>query len=393
MKIQFLKNKKIIFIAAGTILILLAVLFTVNEVSKRTLKIAFYQIPDGTKEAMIKNIKPLESKPKFYTIDGSKPLSKKAFKKYSIIFTYNSKSLTEKSSLIKSVPEDTVSFLPSKIAASTKIENENYALPVLLDHFELAVYKTYRTQLNLKIPQTLKQLTSYLIAVNENASYPLLVIGADDNELWGFVSTFAESMFSSEQYEVLCKSLYEAQKTNQDIPYNLKLTLNEIKKLMHLGLMHPQWTQLTQKDAEYLLKDHRVGTLASTLSMHRKLPNVLTKYYEATIFPKDDTSSKFGVVCPQVCAVLTKNNLKTADGAAAVLHKLVSDDMQKNLSADTMLAPAASVGESVDSIADDIRFFAAAAPAGPLMTLSSASFTDPAQAHRYAEKIRAYLEQ
>ena len=80
MKIQFLKNKKIIFIAAGTILILLAVLFTVNAVSKRTLKIAFYQIPDGTKEAMIKNIKPFENKAKFYTIDGSKPLSKKAFK-------------------------------------------------------------------------------------------------------------------------------------------------------------------------------------------------------------------------------------------------------------------------------------------------------------------------
>ena len=393
MKIQFLKNKKIIFIVAAILALFAAILFTANAVSKNTLKIAFYQIPQATQEAIIKNIQLIEPKAKFYTLDGTKPLSNKLNKKYSLLFTYNSKSVSESISKIKPVPENAVSFLPTKIAAASRADGTQYALPVLLDHFELAVYKTYRTQLNLKIPQTLKQLTSYLIAVNENASYPLIVIGADDNELWGFVSTFAESMFSSEQYEVLCKSLYEAQKTNQDIPYNLKLTLNEIKKLMHLGLMHPQWTQLTQKDAEYLLKDHRVGTLASTLSMHRKLPNVLTKYYEATIFPKDDTSSKFGVVCPQVCAVLTKNNLKTADGAAAVLHKLVSDDMQKNLSADTMLAPAASVGESVDSIADDIRFFAAAAPAGPLMTLSSASFTDPAQVHRYAEKIRAYLEQ
>ena len=67
-------------------------------------------------------------------------------------------------------------------------------------------------------------------------------------------------------------------------------------------------------------------------------------------------------------------------------------EVQTELSAKTMLAPTASVAESSDSLSDDVRFWAAASPAGPLPSLKEAAFISPERVHSYADKIREYLK-
>ena len=396
-------KKMPVIIAAISAAVILTTLITVKILSRNTLKIAFYDIPDSVKNSLQKNIQSIDNKKiKFETLDKKKSLSKSAAKNYSIIFAPHSLSLKELAPL--SAHPEAVTYLPQNIQKSTRtlerstesggveLTVSNYALPVLLDHFELAVYKTYRDQLSLKNPQTLKQFSDYLQNVKQNASYPLVVIGSDDKELWGFVSALCQSIYSADEYIELCDELYKAQKINSELPYKIRVILDEIKKMQHAELIHPTWTQLTVKDAERLMKEHHIGILATYLSTHRQLPYVLVKYYDATIFPQADVKSNFGVIIPEICAAAFYKNRGTLDERTQnILTHLVTAEMQAELSKETLLGPAASLGESSDSIADDVRFYAAASPAGPLMPMDSSSFTNPSQAHKYADMIRAYV--
>ncbi|MCR5614524.1 hypothetical protein [Treponema sp.] len=392
-----------VIIAAISAAVILTTLITVKILSRNTLKIAFYDIPDSVKNSLQKNIQSIDNKKiKFETLDKKKSLSKSAAKNYSIIFAPHSLSLKELAPL--SAHPEAVTYLPQNIQKSTRtlerstesggveLTVSNYALPVLLDHFELAVYRTYKNDLSLAQPQTLDALNDYLKTVKSRASYPLIVIGSDDAELWGFVSALSQSIYSAEEYNNLCRDLYQAQKTNSELPYNLRLVLDKLKYMQRHELIHPKWTRLTKADAEYLMKEHSIGALACYLSTHREMSYVLIKYYDSFIFPQGDVKSNFGVIIPEFCAMTFNRNDKLNQRSQNILTHLATAESQAELSKNTLLSPAASFGESADSIADDVRFYAAASPSGPLMPMSLASFENPSQMHKYADLIRSYIE-
>ncbi|MGN0739356.1 MAG: hypothetical protein ACI4LX_04205 [Treponema sp.] len=388
-----MKNLKItrkqILTASIIFAVLLAIFLTAALIrNSKIFKIAFYQIPENVRTQIELQIAGREnSKIKFYVLDGTKPIASNASKKFSIVFAYNSRSLVDLKP--KNVSAKTVNFLPAKIRYSTVMhDSENYALPLLLDHFELAVYRTYKNQLELAVPETLDQLTSYLEAVKQKAEFPLIAIGSDDNELFGFVSTFAQSMYGAEKYQKLCAELYKSQASLSELPEDLCRVLDEIKKLQKLGLINPGWVNATKTDIEFLMKEHKLGSLAAFLSTHRSLSYVLVKYYDACIFPQKEVHQEFGVIAPEICAAVFKNESQSQK----ILSYLISQEVQTELSAKTMLAPSASVAESGDSLSDDVRFWAAASPAGPLPSLKEASFISPERVRSYADKIREYLK-
>lgn len=386
---SFKITRKHILTALIIFAVLSAVFLTASLIkSSKTFKIAFYQIPENVRTQIEQQIAVREnSKIKFYILDGTKPMPSNASKKFSIVFAYNSKSLIDLKP--KNVSAKTADFLPTKIKYSTVMHNSaNYALPVLLDHFELAVYRTYKNQLGLSVPETLEQFTTYLEAVKEKAEFPLIAIGSDDNELFGFISTFAQSMYGAEKYQKLCAELYKSQGALSELPDDLCRVLDEIKKLQNQGLINPGWINATKTDIEFLMKEHKLGALATFLSTHRSLSYVLVKYYDACIFPQKEVHQEFGIIAPEICAAVLKNESQSQK----ILSYLILQEVQTELSAKTMLAPTASVAESSDSLSDDVRFWAAASPAGPLPSLKEAAFISPERVHSYADKIREYLK-
>lgn len=380
------KKHKIIFASVIAAILLSVLFFVIYSIRSKYVNIGFYQIPDEVQTALEEKIKEIpELKISFHKFNSEKSLTKKAAKNYSIIFTYNSRTaINLKPHEIESA---TLDYLPTKIRYSTSTQNKNYGLPVLLDHFGLSLYRTYQNELALNPPQTLSDLRTYLTDVKQKADFPLVVIGADDTELFGFVSSYAQSFYSVEDYYKLCSDLNKAQSTFSDLPESLTIVLDELNKLKKDYLLYPNWISITQLDAENLLKNHQVGTLASFLSTQRKLPYVYIKYFDTVIFPQNDTNV-FGVIAPAITACKLKNG-KTSD---TILRHLVKRDSQTDLSTKTMLAPAASLGESRDSQADDARFWSAASPAGPLPSLKEACFLSQSRAHDYAQKIREYLK-
>lgn len=386
---EFTKKAHIILISVIAALLITAAAIITHFISVNTTQIAFYQLTPQVQKTIEDQITSTladkKSRVHFKTLDAQKPLFEQNTKKYAIIFSYNSRSVIELNS--KQIPVSIMQAFPTKIRYSVISNNKFYAMPVLLDHFGFSIYNSYKDMLNLAEPTSLSTLKQYLSDVNAKASVPLAVCGADDTELFGFVSAYAQSMMTIKEYFALCSELNKAQSSLSDLPYELKVVLDEIKSLQKSGLLFSNWTTLTQSQMEFLMKEHHMGSSVTSLTLHRTFPYVLNKYYDIKMFPQEQKETA-AIIAPEIVAVKMKNG----NFINSILQNLITADSQKELSKNTTLAPAASVGESHDTLADDIRFWAAATPSGPVPSLKEASFITPERVTTYAQKIRDYLK-
>lgn len=386
---EFTKKARIILISVISVLLISTGIYLAHYIRINTTKIAFYQISPEVQNAIEnqikKNLTDKKTKISFVKLNENKPLYEIQTKKYAIIFAYNSRGVIELES--KQIPVSIMDAFPTKIRYSVTSNNKYYAMPVLLDHFGFSIYTSYQNILGLAEPNSLTNLKKYLKEVNAKASVPLAVCGSDDSELFGFISAYAQSRMTIKEYYALCTELYKAQSSLSDLPFELKSILDEIKSLQNDGLLFANWTTLTPSQMEFMMKEHHMGSAVTSLSLHRTFPYNLIKYYNTTIFPQEQKDTA-GAVVPEIVAVKMQNG----NFINSILQNLITADSQKALSKNTTLAPAASVGESHDTLADDIRFWAAATPSGPVPSLKEASFITPERVTTYAQKIRDYLK-
>ena len=187
----------------------------------------------------------------------------------------------------------------------------------------------------------------------------------------------------------MIKDIIYANDKKYDFPDSLKKVLDTIKVYQNTGLTHKNWFQITNRDVEHFMQEHTIGVLSMSLSEHRNKKPVLIKYYESEPFEPADSSINHGLIAPQIVAVMFKDNRA---GASGVIESLVQTDNQRILSDLTRLAPVSSKAEPHDRQSDDVRFWAAANPVGPLNDIGLACCDNPQKRAKFAEEIRGYLK-
>ncbi|MBO4546978.1 MAG: hypothetical protein J5700_05310, partial [Treponema sp.] len=279
--------------------------------------------------------------------------------------------------------------LPTSIRKATSYGQKHYAIPILLDHFEIAYYQITKKNLGLETPQSYGELLRYLEALKGNVEIPLICAGGGDTELFGFVSAMAELLYGAEDYKKAVAVLRESSNMNKDnLPEAVTKVLDEIKALQERELLFPKWTKTSKGDIKFFMQERKIGSVAMLLSQRRDIEYNLIKYYESERFPKYDNAAEHGIIAPQIVAVL----LNGKKSAPLVLGHLTSADVQSDLSNESFLAPVASRAEAYDRQADDIRFWAASCSAGPLNSIEQECENTNERRHLLAQKIRAYLE-
>lgn len=388
-----MKKRAWIFIAAGAALLAAASVFVVAAVLEaKTLKVAFYGIDERVQNGVKREIDKSDlRRVRYYVLNKDEGLPKNFNKKYSILIMKN--SLDAKMNADKFIPIDEKIFdaLPISIRKATLSNSgkERYGLPLLLDHFEIAYYQGAQNDLGLKAPQSYGGLLRYLEALQKKVEIPLVCAGATDRDLLGFVSAMSEILYGAEDYKKMLLVLHESSSLNKaNLPEALTRVLDEIKAMQQKGILFPRWTKVTPKDIRYFMQERKLGATAMYLSERRDVEYNLIKYYDSFFFPRYDNRAAHGVIAPQIAAFL----LSPKKEASQLLVRLVSADVQAELSNLSLLAPVASRAEAVDRQADDVRFWAASSSEGALGGIEEECETSEERRHLLAQKIRAYLE-
>lgn len=371
-------------------MIALSILICAAAINSKTIKVAFYGIDKNAESAIKEQIDKMKfGRVRYYDLDEDSELPKKVQKKYSILIANNSFALNSRAKNFIPINENILEALPISIRKATSYGQAHYALPLLLDHFEIAYYQITEKELGLARPKTYGELLRYLEALKGKIEIPFVCAGLNDTELFGFVSAMAELLYGAEDYAKAVAVLRESSNMNKEnLPEAIAQVLDEIKAMQERGLIFPKWTNTSESDIKYFMRERKIGSVAMLLSKRRDIEYNLVRYYESDSFPKYDARADHGIVAPQVVAVL----LKDKSEAALLLGNLVSPEIQESLSNESFLAPVASRAEAFDRQADDIRFWAASCVAGPLNSIEQECETTKERRHILAQKIRAYLE-
>ncbi|MBP5447910.1 MAG: hypothetical protein J6X95_07470 [Treponema sp.] len=385
-----LKKRTWILIAAGAAVLLALALFIAAKINSKTIKVAFYDVDQKVQSAIQLEIDKMSlPRVRYYVLDAKAPLPKNVQKKYSMLFAKNSFGLNSRAEKFIPANENLFEVLPTSIRKATVYGQAHYALPLLLDHFEIAYYQITESKLGLARPKTYGELLRYLETLKGNVEMPLVCAGAEDSELFAFVSAMAQLLYGAEGYKKAVAVLRESSKSNKsNLPESVTRVLDEIKALQQKELLFPKWTRTSKKDVDYFMQERKIGAVAMLLSQRRGIEYNLVKYYDSDCFPRYDANVDYGIIAPQFVAVLLKNK----KDSSLILGHLVSSDVQAMLSNQTCLAPVASRAEAYDRQADDVRFWAASCVAGPLNSIEQECESAEERRHALAQKIRAYLE-
>ncbi|MCR5045962.1 MAG: hypothetical protein K6A42_05250 [Treponema sp.] len=386
------KRTLLILIAAAVVIVAAGIFITVAVINAKTIKVAFYGLDERVQKAVKGEIDKMNfRRVRYYVLDEEEIISNDYKKKYSILIMKN--SLLAKMSEDDFIPmrEEIFEALPTSIRNSTLSSSgkSHYALPLLLDHFEIAYYRILQEQLNFEPPQSYGALLRCLEKMKEEIDIPLVCAGANDNNLFAFVSVMSEILYGAEDYKKMLSVVKDNASLNKDnLPEELTRVLDEIKAMQNKELLYPAWTKTSSRDIVYFMQERKIGAVSMYLSDRRKIEYNLIKYYDSNFFPRYNNRVEHGLIAPLISAFL----LTKKTNAALVLSRLVSSDVQSELSNMSLLAPVASRAESVDRQADDVRFWAASSAAGALGGIEEECETTGERRHLLAQKIRAYLE-
>lgn len=387
------KKFKIIFsiiISVCVIVISSVTIFSVRKkIKDKTVKIAFYGLPQDLCQAIQQEFVDDEKIIAQYGILAAGNVDLGTItNKYDMIFAWNGE-VTQ--TLAKSAEK-----IPAKVLEGIPISLRNeYCVPILLDHFELA-FRTdlvERTQVN-----PLESFQSFTDFLQESKKYvfsPFFTYGSDDRNLLALTGSFVEALGGFESY----KNLIELMKTYENLDDFCDIGLNEdglcfadILNMLKIWpkeeIIHPQWTAANKIDLEVFTSDNQVACFYTNLLEHRKMKYETVSKFSATKMPVVNEDASHCLIAPSVNCVLISNN----SNAKIFLKKLLTVEVQTRLSDKSMLAPVSYRAEAYDSLADDIRFWAASCEGGVEPDLFYVVFQrDNEKMVSIAKQIREYL--
>ena len=389
MKTKFKIIFSIIVIVSVIVISSVTILSIRKKIDDKTVKIAFYGLSQDLCQAIQQEFLEDERISAKYDLlaAGNVDLGN-ITNKYDMIFAWNG-DVTQ--SLSKSVER-----IPSKVFENIPISLKNeYCIPILLDHFELDFNTDLIEKTQVNPLESFQSFTDFLQESKKYVFSPFFTYGIDEKMLLALTGSFVEALGGLEAY----KNLIDLMKTYENLEDFCNIGLNEdglcyadvlnmLKVWPKEEIIHPQWTVANRIDLEVFASDNQIACFYTNLSEHRKMKYETVSKFSVAKMPVVNEDVAHCLIAPSVNCVLISNN----SNAKNFLKKLLTADVQTRLSDKSMLAPVCYRAESYDSLADDVRFWAASCEGGVEPDLFNAVFQrDNNKMILIANEIRDYL--
>lgn len=359
--------------------------------------VAFYRIPASIETALIQQASNPEITGRhafsIIRLDDSQPLQPQLTEnknRISLLFAPIGQATASLSAKVHEPSEQIRRLLPTTIRNSGTSGRTYYALPVLLDHFELACSKTILERNNSTAPETMEQMLQTARAVKNPKTWPLICAGARDEDLVLLTGSLVHSLHGLEAYEQLVQHIRAAHSFETLLAETpLRAVLETLLSWRRERLLHPQWLEMTNGDIEAFMRFDNAAFVFMPLSTRRTLDPAVAENYEASRFPNGRTASSYPLTAVTYGGIRIRNEL-FADAAELFLYALVAEDVQQTLSRETGFAPVNAKAPVHDKQAYDVRYWGAASRVlvpDPV----TAAIDDPARIASFAEEIRSYI--
>ena len=437
-------NKLFIKIIIGVAIVLLLLLvggLIILSLSNRKPAAAFYGISEKTRAEIITNLQKSGTARKngkdpyeIVILDDSKPLENalKSVRKIDILFVHDGlnaekiyKTVQDKdigfvkdaalngmsTSIKQTAPVYTdkkfISSIPNNLTEEkrkeyydvNRLHTKVSAIPLLNDNMEIDV--KFQNFLDSKIGAVnklndIEKLSEYNKKV---ARTPILFAAGDDDEIINVYGALVEALNGLDAWEKTVKEIKKATDSKKkgnisvsDVAENLLKegnplyeTSQMLKKWISSGYIPKNITQLNKKDVKAYVNAEDTAVVFMTLEEHRTYDEKVISKYRSIYYPSKTMSVKRNFSAPVIMAVpLSKNEM------ARKSIKMLTKDMQTQLSYGTGLAPAQANCGIPDKQADDARYWVAASEK-PVPLLSDAAFLSKTQKAAFAAALRADL--
>lgn len=345
-------------------------------------------IKGGFRQILLDPIKPLEAQ--------RKPLSACA-----LVFTGDIASAAAEGRVLRWQQDepslgDSRELMPSSIRRIGTVDGETevaaFAIPILLDHFELTCSIALLPALGDSRETSLERLVEIATQRRSAGHWPIVCAGGKDESLILLVSALAEAKYGTDGRGRIVDALRGGQSLASALDAApLRATLDELVAWRKLGIIHPEWFRMADSDVRAFLDSGDCDMAFMTLSDRRTMPSKTMARYASLPFPATRTIKRARELTVPATVAFVPKGQKPNTAAMAFLARLVSPVIQGSLSRSTGLAPVNSTAETRDSQAYDARLWAASC-ARPVSDVAREAFTDPEDTARFARDIRGYLE-
>lgn len=398
-----MKIKKFLFILPVFLLVIICFFVVFYISSKSVLNIAFYGIPENVEEAIRTKITDYsisvtkKNRCVFTTLSDNEPLISYLPRKhnYDCIIAYNDKNLQDCANPKFMMP-DIIQYVPTALRSSVNYDNP-YALPLLLDNFEIAVYTKYLKEQSLSIPASLSAVLDLAQKTSKEADWPIVFSGGSDKDLSFLISSLLLSRYGTQAYSNMIELMKNKIEFDNllNIPLNedsqtFKNILDEIRFWESKKYLHPQWIEFQDKEVAYMMSSHSTSIVFLTLSDHRAIDFEVMNLFTDSFFPSGSAAKSRSLIAP-VIAIAPLSTKKAGKMSVQTLQSfLIGSEAQAWLGSATGLAPANSTAPAQDKQASNVRLWLAASDK-PLPAITDAAFTNKKDKEEFMKQVRNYF--
>lgn len=248
-------------------------------------------------------------------------------------------------------------------------DGKRLAIPIALDHVELAFRRDLFTQKGLVVQErilSLADLEGVLRKLIDKDFYPLMVAGGQDRDLLDFVAALTLSTGGLEAYESVSRQLVRLDWQSDNLRVflaeapELAEALEVLRRWKFEGILHPEWSSFKKADVLAMAERRLTAACIMRLSEHRTWPVAYLRSWQSSPFPfKDPGAAGTALLSPVIVASVPVSG-RFAKKLAPLLTTFIEAVFQESVVQDWGLAPVLSTAKVVDREAGDLRFWAVA---------------------------------
>lgn len=258
--------------------------------------------------------------------------------------------------------------MPTAIRKAGAEDGRQYALPVLLDHYELSWnYSLVRSA----EPRTIAALENAANKLKSQSSWPFMCAGEDDESLLNFIGALTEALGGENAWKSVRQEAENVSPAELVRKESLSSVLETLLRWRREGLLHPEWFRMTRSDVEAFMETGTAPFVFMSLSNHRKISQRTVEKYNSVLMPAFSENIPRSLTAPAVL-LLSPDKKRVSEETILLISTLLNETTQTKLSEITGLAPVSSTAAAPDRQANEARLWAAASER-PLPSF----YTDP----------------